>query len=103
IHPQKSVMEISIECGFSSPAVFSRAIKSYFGASPGEIRLLSPKERMYMFNKKNPHHLPAGNALAGQQAPGVLEVTLKKIETLHGIYMITPFKDYPVIREAFNE
>ena len=103
IHPQKSVMEISIECGFSSPAVFSRAIKSYFGASPGEIRLLSPKERMYMYSKKNPHHLPAGIALAEQRAPGALEVTLKKMETLQGIYMIIPFKDYPVIRETFNE
>src|SRR5579872_1851392 len=29
IHPHKPIQEISIDSGFSSPAVFSRAMKSY--------------------------------------------------------------------------
>src|SRR3972149_1241739 len=34
IHPHKSIIEIATECGFSSPSVFSRAFKNYFGVSP---------------------------------------------------------------------
>ena len=103
VHPQKSIMEIAMECGFSSPAVFSRAIKNYFGESPEQIRLLSPKERMHVYNRKIPHDLPAGIALDEQQVNGVLKVTIQRIETLKGVYMITPFKDYLSIRQTFDE
>ncbi len=34
----QSILEISLSCGFSSPAVFSRAFKERFGASPSQYR-----------------------------------------------------------------
>ena len=103
IHPQKSVMEISIECGFSSPAVFSRAVNNYFGVPPEEIRKLPPKERIQIFNSKNPHDLPNDIALTKQVDSGTLEVRLKRVEALNGIYMITPFKNYLSIQQTFNQ
>lgn len=52
IHPNKSIKEISIECGYSSPAIFTRAISNYFGLSPLIIRELSSKERMTLYIQK---------------------------------------------------
>jgi AraC family transcriptional regulator len=37
-HPEDSILMISQACGFSSPAVFSRAFKARFGVSPSEYR-----------------------------------------------------------------
>src|SRR5262245_57609459 len=34
IQPRKSIREIALDSGFSSPAVFSRDMKNYFGHSP---------------------------------------------------------------------
>src|SRR6267154_2333824 len=99
IHPQKLVMEISMECGFSSPAVFSRAMTNYFGVPPEEIRMLPPKERMHIFNRKNPHDLSNDIALPKQGVPGAMEVQLKRVEALNGIYAITPFKNYLAIQQ----
>ena len=31
IHPHKTIEEVGLSCGFSSPSVFSRAMKQYFG------------------------------------------------------------------------
>lgn len=50
IHPQKSVQEISVESGFSSPAVFSRAMKRYFGHSPEQIRHLPHSAKMKLLH-----------------------------------------------------
>src|SRR5512135_1908484 len=35
-----SVYEVGVECGFSSPAVFSRAFRKRFGVSPSVFRTL---------------------------------------------------------------
>lgn len=35
---ERSVADISAECGFSSPATLSRSFKQYFGISPGRFR-----------------------------------------------------------------
>ncbi len=38
IHPYDSVTQIGADCGFSSPAVFSRAFRKRFGCAPSEFR-----------------------------------------------------------------
>ncbi len=37
-NPEYSILIISQNCGFSSPAVFSRAFKARFEVSPGQFR-----------------------------------------------------------------
>jgi AraC family transcriptional regulator len=37
-HPAASVTEIALDCGFASPAGFTRAFKQYYGSSPSQFR-----------------------------------------------------------------
>ena len=45
------VIEIAIGCGFSSPSIFSRAFKNYYGASAEEFRKMSIIEISAISNK----------------------------------------------------
>lgn len=38
LHPRRSVTEVAMDCGFSSPAVFARAFKQHFGMSASRWR-----------------------------------------------------------------
>jgi AraC family transcriptional regulator len=44
LYPELSVLELSLESGFSSPSTFGRAFKKYYGISPDEFRKLSHDE-----------------------------------------------------------
>lgn len=105
IHPHKSIFEVSVDCGFSSPAVFSRAFKNYFGASPGEIRMLSPR-KMHAIRKKHhsvfPHH-SENNSRKSSGPAGKTAIQIKKIEAIKGIYLLAPFGDLQKIRKSFKE
>lgn len=37
-HPDDTIIDILLACGFSSPAVFSRAFRAHFGVSPSQFR-----------------------------------------------------------------
>lgn len=43
--PEQSILEISLGCGFSSPAVFSRAFRDRFAVSPSQFRKQRKVER----------------------------------------------------------
>lgn len=51
IQVDKPVKEIAIETGFTSPATFARAFKSYFGVSAERLRAMPTKERMAQYKK----------------------------------------------------
>src|SRR5882762_5047940 len=40
MHRYKSVTEVSLDCGFSSPATFARAFKNYFDITAEELRTI---------------------------------------------------------------
>jgi len=104
IHSHKSVTEISIDCGFSSPSVFSRAIKNYFNVSPYQMRTFSIKEKIEIFKEKNPRfvaHLKELNSFDNQTSK--LDIEVKKIESVIGIYLNTQFDDTSTIQESFSE
>src|SRR3989339_775729 len=46
IHSHKTIIELSAICGFSSPSVFSRAFKNYFGISPEKIGVLTKRDKI---------------------------------------------------------
>ncbi|TWJ03360.1 AraC-like DNA-binding protein [Mucilaginibacter frigoritolerans] len=101
IHPHKSLKEIALDCGFSSPAVFSRAVKNYFGISPEEIRERLPKERMRLFKIKNPGQI-AHDATGSENVADELDVQIKKIDAITGFYLTAPCDDIGKIQESFK-
>jgi AraC family transcriptional regulator len=104
IHPQKSVQEISVESGFSSPAVFSRAIKGYFGHSPEQIRHLPHRAKMKLLHSVTPKSFPDQIPISGETAhDGKATIRVTKRESVKGIYLIVPFDDPFDIQRAFRE
>lgn len=59
IQPNQTIGEIALDCGFSSPAVFSRAMRNHFGCSPGQLRALPHRQRMALLHKSP---LPRGSS-----------------------------------------
>ena len=53
LYPERSVFEISLQSGFSSPSTFGRAFKNYYGVSPDEFRKLSHAEISKICTSKN--------------------------------------------------
>ena len=44
-NPDKSIAEISIQCGFESPSNFSQMFKRYYRCTPREYRKLNPEKQ----------------------------------------------------------
>jgi AraC family transcriptional regulator len=119
IHPQKSIREIAIDSGFSSPAVFSRAIKSYFGHSPEQIRHLPHREKMRLLHSAAPKSVPAQTPIVAPpssstahcpapttgSAPSAEKTTIHTLKkaSVKGIYLVVPFDEPEVIQGAFNQ
>lgn len=101
IYPHKTIKEISLECRFSSPAVFTRSIHRYFGLSPEAIRQLNPQQRIHLFHEtKHPSHPTLSTEPTHTHAP--LKVVVQKIEALHGIHLITSFEDLDQVKKTFH-
>jgi AraC family transcriptional regulator len=97
IHPLKPIQDISSDCGFSSPAVFSRAFKSYFGYSPEQIRCLSHKEQMKLLH---PHHGTVQSGLTPTERKPPIQVIRR--QPVRGVYILIPFDDSGAIHRAFQ-
>jgi len=98
IHPHRSVREIALESGFSSPAVFSRAMKNYFGHSPEQLRNLSHREQMKLLHAGQ----PSDHTSTSPFHTGSPEIRIVRKETITGIYCMAPFDDHEAIRKAFQ-
>lgn len=96
VHPDQAISGIALDSGFSSPAVFSRAMKQYFGYTPEQLRGLSHGEQMRLVHEPSPGlYAPSSHA-----APGV---EIVRLGTIRGCYRMAPFNDPKAIREAFSE
>jgi len=102
IHPRKPIQDVALDCGFSSPAVFSRAIRNYFGHSPEQLRQLSHRQRMTILHDRQPHHATSPSS-PGQPEPFVApDIQIVLSDKVSGIYQFTAFDDPAAIRRAFQ-
>lgn len=88
-HPETSILAISQTCGFSSPAVFSRAFKARFGASPAQYRKQSKVERKqgkdfssaFVYHGKHERPIQLG------RSDFPMHVEVKNLPTYHVAYI----------------
>jgi AraC family transcriptional regulator len=104
VHAHRSIMEIAMDCGFSSPSVFSRSFKNHFGISPEEIRTADPEKKSQIHKKRNPNFpMPRPsfeNTFSGKKK---LDIQIQKLASMSGIYLFAPFNDTKKIQETFYE
>jgi len=100
IHQSKTISEVSADCGFSSPAVFSRAIKNFYGISPDKFRSLKLEERSAYLKAKN-QQAKKGAILPIKEESFPIEI--KKMQAIRGIYSIAPYDEPSKIKEIFDE
>lgn len=108
MHEHKSISEVALEYGFSSPANFARSFKEYFGFSAEEIRNMPTVERHNLFKKTDAqkHLLETDNFFANipvSNTETTLQITVKRIMELHGIFLNTALDDDVKIQEAFKK
>lgn len=99
IHSEKPIQEISMDAGFSSPAVFSRSVKNMYGISPEKFRMLSTERRLKFMNMEEIKNKLTETPLSLEN----LNVEVKKIENIRGIYLIAPFDNPEKIKKSFGE
>lgn len=106
IHQTKSITEIAIDSGFSSPSAFARAFKNYFGVTAEESRSMPSKDKINFFKSdsyfrellsfQDPKKLnPAG----GKE----IQVVVKKTDSIHAFFTNTTFENETKIRNAFRK
>ncbi|TDW99107.1 helix-turn-helix domain-containing protein [Dinghuibacter silviterrae] len=97
IHPHKSVEDIGLDSGFTSLSTFSRAVKTYFGHSPEQIRCLSHARQMQLLHKGTPSEW---NSPAVPASPPEIDVI--RHQSVSGVFVLAPFNDPQKITEAFQ-
>jgi AraC family transcriptional regulator len=109
IHPHKSITEIGIDSGFSSPATFARAFRNYFGISAEELRRMPVEQRLNSFKKGGQKKqlletdLNFKNINPGDEmTPESLKIVVKKTESIRGIFVSTDLQDAATICAAFK-
>jgi AraC family transcriptional regulator len=104
IDPDKSIQEVALDGGFSSPAVFSRAVKNFYGISPEQFRLMPMNERAkYIHAKELKPDVMYAAAEKIVHEDMELEITVKRLEFKTGVYILTQFDDKEKIRQAFHD
>ena len=106
-HRSKSITEIALDSGFSSPAVFSRAFKNFFEITPEEVRGLSLKEFVAFRKslKKNSRNDPPFIHTSFKRNEGKknLSVSALKINSMRVVFINTPLSDTNKIQEAYKK
>ncbi len=110
MHDHKSITEVALENGFSSPANFARSFKDYFGFSAEELRNMPVNERHNLYKKRGEEKqlLETDNFFknitvnkTGER--NALNVVIKKIPALQGIFLNTSLEDDIKIQTAFKK
>jgi AraC family transcriptional regulator len=108
VDPGHAVGDIGLDCGFTSPAVFSRAMKGYFGISPEEIRRLPHGRQMRLLHgvadgAGSVEPGAAAGSLAGAGAGVAIppEIVVVRRPAVEGVYVSAPFNEPAKITEAF--
>lgn len=106
IHKTKSITEISIDCGFSSPSAFARAFKNYFGVSAEESRSIPLKDKINFFKSdsyfKELLSFDVSKKL-NRNDRNSIQVIVKKINSIHGVFTNTTFDNENKIMNAFRK
>lgn len=109
MHYHKSITEVAIENGFSSPAIFARAFKNYFGISAEELRNMPVEQRLNSFKKGDQRKQLLETDLnfknirqADEMTVESLNITVKKTESINGIFVSTDLQDSATIHAAFK-
>ncbi len=102
----KTVTEVAYDCGFSSPSVFARAFKGYFGLSAEQMRENSHQNQLIIrkdsFHLKGMIHDKKITYQHGDQKR-VLQVEVRKIAPIPIVFQNTQLKDTVQIQEAFKD
>jgi len=109
MHYHKSITEVAIENGFSSPATFARAFKNYFGISAEELRNMPVEQRLNSFKKGDQRKQLLETDLnfknirpEDEMTVESLNITVKKTESISGIFVSTDLQDSATIYAAFK-
>jgi AraC family transcriptional regulator len=109
MHFHKSITEVALDSGFSSPATFSRAFRNYFGLSAEELRSMPMEQRLESFKKGDANRLLLETdlnfkkiGLGDEMTPSSLNITVRKTEKLKGIFVSTDLQDETAIFLAFK-
>ncbi len=109
MHNHKSINEVSIDSGFSSPSTFARAFRNYFGISAEELRSMPMEQRMNSFKKGDQKKQLLETDLnfknirpSDEMTPESLNIAVKKTESVRGIFVSTDLQDTANIRAAFK-
>ena len=103
IDMHKSINEISIDCGFSSPAVFSRAFKNYFGVSAETMRSMSPSERKTIIKNPYAYEKLIKRTKATGKSELTLKIEIKKLPSLSGICINTIYEDPNQVQQSLKD
>ncbi len=110
IYRNKSITEIALDSGFSSPSTFARAFKNYFGISAEELRSLSPKNKitkhMYINSKKHFTNVESdfiNSTYDIKYWTKNLKVTVSRIPSYNLIFVNAPLSDTLKIQEGFRK
>lgn len=92
-NPKKAITEIALDCGFSSQACFSRAFRSHFGKSAGQLRtevLMKNSKKCKTDSKPGKENAEAmfyNKAEAGVQAVVPSDITVAEIDAFTVAYI----------------
>ncbi len=110
MHRFKSVSEVAFDCGFSSPGIFARAFKNYFGITPDELRKIPMKERLKLYKKgdSNKQLLDTdinftNSKLSKLTNETTLKIVVKKISTIQGIFTNSTIHSENKIQDAYKK
>lgn len=72
----RSLLDISLACGFSSPKYFQRAFARQYGAAPREYRRLAPRESEA---RQTPGVLTSQEFLSDEQSLSIVQQLLQQL------------------------
>ncbi|MEI3348143.1 MAG: helix-turn-helix transcriptional regulator [Dysosmobacter sp.] len=72
----RSLLDISLACGFSSPKYFQRAFARQYGAAPREYRRLAPRESEA---RQTPGVLTSQEFLSDEQSLSIVQRLLEQL------------------------
>ena len=108
--PHKSITEIALDSGFSTPAIFSRAFRNYFGISPQELRHIPHEERYKLYRQGNfgwrlldsdSYFFDADNDPTEDREP--LNIRVTKLDTIRGIFVSSSLNSQEGITRALKK
>ncbi len=109
MHEHKSITEVALENGFSSPANFARSFKDYFGFSADELRNMPINERHNLHKKRDKQKqlLDTDNffksIIIDKATEELLKVSVKRMSSIRGIFINTSLEDDIKIQTAFKK